>query len=76
MGACCGGAKSATDTATRVSNMELAKPLQIHGDLIDYNLRTIIVCLKLCGIKHNLSSIDTLAGEHLSEEYLELNPTG
>lgn len=83
MGNICGGPnKTSLETASKrakkptekkESNEEL---LTIYGDYFQSETRSILAILDFCGIKYNFNELDIFQGEHESDSYLELNPTG
>jgi len=50
--------------------------LIIWGDYFQSETRIILGCLELCGVKYKFNEINTFLGEHKSDSYLDINPTG
>ena len=50
--------------------------LTIYGDYFQSETRSILAILDYCGLKYEFNEIDIIQGEHESESYMEINPTG
>ena len=48
----------------------------IWGDFFSAETRTMLVMLKMSNVQHEVRIIDQFLGDHKSEEYLNMNPTG
>ena len=83
MGNICGGPnKTSLEVATkRAARPKVVRPkndnlLTIYGDYFQSETRSILAILDYCGLKYDFNEIDIIQGEHESESYMEINPTG